>query len=547
MHQAAYLIALFALGSQLLALARDRLLAGTFGAGHALDLYYAAFRLPDLLFATVASLLSLYALLPVLSRMEAEDARRVRSLLEHMLVYFFVAMSVISGVAFVLAPQLLQLLVPGVASGSSADTLVLLTRVLLLQPILLGASNILANLTQLRNRFLLYSVSPLLYNLGIIAGIVWLYPTMGLPGVVWGVVLGAGLHLLLQVPFFIGERGGGRVSWRESWTALLEVLRLSIPRTLSLSANQISLAVLVALASFLSAGSIAVFTLAWNLAAVPLTIIGVSYSVAAFPTLARLFAGGDRPTFVKHLETALRHIIFWAVPATVFIIVLRAQLVRAILGSGEFDWIATRLTAAALALLAVSLVAQAVSLLIARGYYAAGDSRKPFMFGLLDVAVSVSAAVVLVGAFHTSEFWRYFLEAALRVADIPGTTVLMLALALTLGSIARFVVGWVYIKRDFSLKPALTKLIFQTFSASVIGGTFAYWILAVVGSHIDINTTLGILLQGGAAGVLGLAVTTVMLWLLGNQEIREMVALARHRIAPEPSPVVIEPTDVQSH
>jgi len=547
MHQAAYLIALFALGSQLLALARDRLLAGTFGAGHSLDLYYAAFRLPDLLFATVASLLSLYALLPILSRMEADDASRVRSLLEHMLVYFFVAMAVISGIAFVFTPQLLQLLVPGIATGPSAGTLELLTRILLLQPILLGASNILANLTQLRNRFLLYSVSPLLYNLGIIAGIVWLYPTMGLSGVVWGVVIGAALHLLLQVPFFIGERGGGRVSWRESWESLWQVLRLSVPRTLSLSANQISLAVLVALASLLSAGSIAVFTLAWNLAAVPLTIIGVSYSVAAFPTLSRLFAGGDRDTFVKHLETALRHIIFWAVPATVFIIVLRAQLVRAILGSGEFDWTATRLTAAALALLAVSLVAQAVSLLIARGYYAAGDSKKPFMFGLLDVVVSVGAAVVLVGAFHTSEFWRYFLEAALRVADIPGTTVLMLALALTLGSIARFVVGWMYIKRDFDLKPALTKLIFQTFSASVIGGAVAYWILAVVGNHIDINTTLGILLQGGAAGVLGLVVTAAMLWLLGNQEIREMVALARHRIAPEPSPVVIEPTDVQSH
>jgi peptidoglycan biosynthesis protein MviN/MurJ (putative lipid II flippase) len=123
----------------------------------------------------------------------------------------------------------------------------------------------------------------------------------------------------------------------------------------------------------------------------------------------------------------------------------------------------------------------------------------------------------------------------------------MLALALTLGSLARFIVGWLYIKRDFKLKPALAKLIFQTFSASVIGAAVAYWVLAVVGSHIDINTTLGVVFQGAVAGILGLIVTGIMLWLLGNQEIREMVALVRRRVVPEPIPVIIEPTDVQSN
>ncbi|HEY6018719.1 MAG TPA: lipid II flippase MurJ, partial [Candidatus Paceibacterota bacterium] len=487
------------------------------------------------------------ALLPVLSRFEAQDQRRVRSLLEHMLVYFFVAMIAISGVAFVFAPKLLQLLVPGIAASSSFGALLLLTRVLLLQPILLGASNIVANLTQLRHRFLLYSISPLLYNLGIIAGIIWLYPVIGLRGVVWGVVLGACLHLLVQLPFFFSEKGGGNVSWRESWRALVEVLRLSIPRTLSLAANQISLAVLVALASFLSAGSIAVFTLAWNLQAVPLTIIGVSYSVAAFPTLSRLFAGGENSAFVRHLETAVRHIVFWSVPATVFIIVLRAQLVRTILGAGAFDWTATRLTAAALALCVVSLLAQSLSLLIARAYYAAGDSKKPFMFGLVDVIVSVTSALVLVNTFHTSQFWRYFLESLLRVADIPGTTVLMLALAMALGSIAEFAVGWVYIKRDFALKPQLIKLFFETFSASVIGAAVAYWVLAVVGTHLDIDTALGVMLQGGLAGALGLIVTGGMLWLLNNQELREALGSLHQRLQPQTSPVVLEPTDVQSN
>src|SRR6185369_665751 len=116
MHQAAYLLASFALGSQLLALLRDRLLAGTFGAGHELDLYYAAFRIPDLLFATVASLLSLYALLPVISRLEAKGQSLV-PFIEHMLLYFFTAMAVVSGIVFVFVPEILHVLLPGLSGG----------------------------------------------------------------------------------------------------------------------------------------------------------------------------------------------------------------------------------------------------------------------------------------------------------------------------------------------------------------------------------------------------------------------------------------------
>src|SRR3989338_8854098 len=312
MHQAAYLLALFALLSQLLALVRDRLLAASFGAGPTLDVYYAAFRVPDLLFATVASLLSLYALLPVLSKLEEEGGGRTAAFIGRTLGMFFAAMAVIAGV--------------------------------LLQPILLGASNILASLTQLRHRFLLYSVSPLLYNVGIIIGIIALYPRLGVAGLAWGVVLGALMHVGLQVPFYTRERAqaAAPMPLGEAWRKTRAVLALSLPRTAALGAGQLSLLALTFMASFLAAGSIAVFTFAFNLFSVPLAIIGVSYSVAAFPTLSRLHAAGEHSEFLRHIEAALRHMLFWTIPATVFVIVLRAQLVRTILGSGAFDWEATR-------------------------------------------------------------------------------------------------------------------------------------------------------------------------------------------------------------
>lgn len=545
MHEAAYLLALFALLSQLLALVRDRLLAGTFGAGHTLDLYYAAFRVPDFLFATVASLLSLYALLPVLSRLEREHPDFVGSFLRRTLLAFFVAMAAVSGVAFIFAPQLVALAVPGIAAASM-PALVMLTRILLLQPILLGASNILANLTQLRHRFLLYSISPLLYNLGIIIGVVFLYPRFGVVGLGFGVVMGAVLHMGVQLPFFLGERGKEILPWRRFFPLIREVLLLSVPRTLSLSAGQISLLCIVAIASLLSAGSISVFSFAWNLQAVPLTIIGVSYSVAAFPTLSRLFAGGEHSVFAEHIESALRHMIFWSVPATALIIVLRAHIVRAILGAGAFDWSATRLTAALLALFILSLLAQSGSLLIARAYYAAGRTLRPFLWGLIDVAVSVASAAALVVLFQHSEFFRALVESLLRVEDVPGTAVLMLALGITLGSIARFVVGFTFFVRDFKLAfRGLGRLLFESSSAAIVGAAAAYGMLRLFGPLLDTTTAVGILVQGAAAGITGLAATALILALLRNTELKEVIGALRRRLK-DTGAIAVEPTDLSA-
>ena len=541
MHQAAYVLAAFALGSQLLALLRDRLLAATFGASHTLDIYYAAFRIPDTLFATVASLLSLYALMPALSRLDRHSEGYMVSFLRQSLLVFFVAMGGLALVLWVLAPWIMPLVAPGI----SDPHLILLVRILLLQPIFLGASNILASLTQLRHRFFLYSLSPVLYNLGIIFGVVVLYPHFGIAGLGWGVVFGAMLHVLIQVPSFLEEK---KVTLPQPlfWKEFRFVVGLSIPRTLALAANQFSLLALTAIASLLSTGTIAIFTLAYNLQAVPLTVIGISYSVAAFPTLARLHAAGKQSEFAEYLETALRHVFFWSIPATIFTIVMRAQLVRVILGAGAFDWSATRLTAAALALFILSLAAQSATLLISRAYFAIGDSRKPLYWGVIDVVVSIIAAVLFIGLFHESLFVRAFLESLLRVADVPGTTVLMISAAYALGAITEFAVGMVVFMRDFHLSfRRFGALCFQSFGASIIGAEVTYLILAATGAAGTIDTTLVLIVQGLVAGIAGLLVAAIILLLLKNKELAEALTAARQRFGPK-TVVPIEITDVSS-
>ena len=199
LHQAAYILALFAFGSQMLALVRDRLLAHSFGAGVELDLYYAAFRIPDLLYVLFVSILSVYVLLPFVTGARTEKGDQAgAAILGQLFSFFLMAYLLLAAALFVFAPWLVEVFFPGFAA--EASTLVLLLRILLLQPFLLGVSSLFGVVTQLSHRFVLYAVSPLLYNIGIIFGITVLYPMLGMPGLVVGVVLGALGHLLVQMP-----------------------------------------------------------------------------------------------------------------------------------------------------------------------------------------------------------------------------------------------------------------------------------------------------------------------------------------------------------
>jgi putative peptidoglycan lipid II flippase len=183
LHQAAYVLALFALASQILAIVRDRLLAHQFGAGPELDMYYAAFRIPDLLYVLFASVLSVYVLLPFVSRARTVNDAAGRDILSQMVTFFVLCYGVIALVAGVTAPVLIAWLFPGFTSEAVVQV-TLLMRILLIQPFLLGLSSLLGVVTQIQHRFVIYALSPVLYNVGIIIGAVFLYPRYGLPGLV---------------------------------------------------------------------------------------------------------------------------------------------------------------------------------------------------------------------------------------------------------------------------------------------------------------------------------------------------------------------------
>ena len=368
---------------------RDRLFAHTFGAGAELDIYYAAFRIPDFLFVAVGALVSVYILIPELAKRGDEEQKRY---IDTVVVGFSLLAVFSSFLAAIFAPAILEMLFPSLVEGGYKETLTALTRIMLLQPILLGLSNILAAVTQVRARYGLYALSPILYNIGIIVGVLVLYPLWGLTGLAWGVVFGALLHFGIQLPSILSDGFFHKLPTSIDIAALVRTASISIPRALTLSLNQVAFIGLVALAATLSPGSVAIFMFAYNLNSVPLAVVGASYSVAAFPTLAAAFSTGRREEFVGHVAIAARHVIFWSLPLIALIIVLRAHIVRVVLGSGAFDWTDTRLTAAALAIFSLALLAQGLMLLLVRGYYAAGRTLAPFI-----VSLASTAGVVILG------------------------------------------------------------------------------------------------------------------------------------------------------
>lgn len=530
LHEAAYLLAFFAFLSQVLALVRDKLLAYTFGASHLLDVYYAAFRIPDLIFVTIASIVSASVLVPFFIERYEKDEDHGKGFIDNVFSAFFLAIVLVSILAFVLVPYIIPILLPGFKGDPFFPDLVIATRILLLSPFFLGLSNFFSSITQMHKRFLIYAVSPLFYNLGIIIGITVLYPMFGLNGIIIGVVIGAACHMAIQIPFIVHKRMFPIVKFSINIASIRRVVLLSLPRTVTLSANQLASFFLVALASLMAGGSISVFNLAFNLQSVPLTIVGVSYSSAVFPTLSRFFSNGERENFLKQMVISARHIIFWSAPIMILFIILRAQIVRVIYGAGNFDWSDTRLTAAVLALFTISVIGQSLILLFVRAYYAEGSTQRPLIINIISALIIMILGYVLDKAFFLYPLFRDFLESLLRIEGQHGTSVIVLPLAYSIGVLLNTLFHWVMFERDYrGFTRNVIHNLFQSLGASLIMGYATYHALNVFSPIFGLTTVAGVFLQGLCAGLIGIVVWVLMLILLKNAEIREVWNTLHHK------------------
>lgn len=497
---AAFIIAVSGFASRFLGLFRDRVLASQFGAGDTLDAYYAAFRIPDLLYNLLILGALSAAFIPVftglISNNKEEDGWELVSGMMNIIIFILI---ISAAVMAIFAPFIIRLITPGF-SGEKMQLTVILTRIMFLSPVFLGISAIFGGVLVSLKKFLIYSIAPIMYNLGIIVGALFFVKLMGPAGLALGVILGALLHMLIQYPAvkFSGFKFKPILFGAFKNEHIKKIIRLMIPRTMGIAVSQINLLVITIFASTLASGSLAVFNFANNIQSFPLGIFGVSFAVAVFPTLSACASRGTTEKFVENFSKTFRKIIFFIIPLSVLILLLRAQLVRVILGSGHFNWEDTVLTFETLGFLTISLFAQCLIPLLARAFYAIHNTKTPFYVALASEAVNIILVIMLIKNYAISG-----LAIAFSAASILNMALLFAILRKKIG----------YLDEKNILASSSKVLL-----ASTVAGLVVQILKHAISQFANIDTFIGIFAQLTISGGIGIIVFLLMSWIFKIEE-----------------------------
>jgi len=487
--------------SNILGLLRDRFLTKNIPTFD-LDIYYASFRIPDLVFNFLVLGAITSAFIPVfsdyLSKKEDGEAWRVTNLLVNIAFVF----TLISGIAlYFLMPMAIKMVVPSF-DETRFNEVVKYSRILMLTPVFFSLSYILGGVLNCYKRFFAYSLAPLIYNASIIVG-AFLAPTFGLKGVVYCVVGGSMLHALVQLPAAIrlGFKYKPVLDFKDK--AIRRIIILMLPRTISMGAGQIMLLVFTAIASSLKSGSITAFNLANNIQTVPTVILGTSFATAVFPTLAQTISRGDMAKFSFYLNRALRSIAFLLIPSTVIFILLRAQIVRLILGSGKFGWDDTKLTAMTLGFFALSLIAQGIIPLLSRAFYALKNTKTPMYISIVTVLISVGLAFIFSKRFE-----------AYPVAG--------LALAFSIGNFINAGLLLLLLKQSYSrvLAKDLILGLVKTILLSLVMAIIVWSVMHLMANVVDMNRFSGIFIQTLVSAGSGVLAYILLNYIFDSDELK---------------------------
>ena len=452
-NKAAFVVASTSFLSALLGLFRDRLLAGRFGAGDELDIYYTAFRIPDFLTMVLIMGAISAAITPIFSQHLVRSREQAWRFLANLLNLFLFILMVASLILIIFVPQLIQLIAPGFSSEKKELT-ILLTRIMFLSPFLLGIGNILSSVLCVFRRFLIASLTPIVYNFGIIFGILFFVPIMGLKGLAWGVVFGGVLYVLIQLPalFKLGFNPQKIFNFRDE--SFKKVVKLSIPRAIGLAASQINLVVMTAIASTLASGNIAIFSLADNLSRPLLTFVGISFSTAAFPSLALAFSKQNKDKFFQIFSETFSKIIYFILPLSFLLLILSDFAVRIILKVRKFSLIDSHLTAACLGMFALGLFAQSLVLLLAKVFYAVQNTKIPAIASIVTMLVNIPLALLFVRLFSFQNPFQEIFIKFLNLQNLKNISIIGLPLAFSISAIIQFFILFILFhqkKRNFFL------------------------------------------------------------------------------------------------
>lgn len=509
----AVMIGVTSIISRLLGVYRERLFASLFGASSQLDAYIAAFRIPDTIFNLIVVGAVSSAFIPLfteyLVKKNPSLAFRLANNLQTVLVLGLIGVGVI---IYFIAPYLMPILGPGMDEATRQLTLNL-TRLMLLSPVFFGISNIASGILNSYKKFFVYSLTPIVYNIGIIVGTVLLVPYWGIYGVAVGVIAGSLFHWVIQVPGII------KLGFRYRWLidlkdrALLQVLKLMAPRTLGLAVYQLNIFVNISVATLVSVGAVSIYNYANNIQSLLYGVIGVSLSTTAFPILAAAASSQDRQEYTSTLSRTIRQILFLIIPTSILMLVLRAQIVRLFLGTGQFDWEATVLTASTLGYFVIGLFAQSLVPLLAKAFYAMQNTWIPVVVSVVSVALNIALDFFLYPSMGVAG-----IALATSVSSFVNMIVLLIVLHVKFGSLEDNKI----VKSTLKVIVASVVMVLVVQGLAIDHGSTMLNIIpgikGLVASWVNMQTFWGVLVQTLAAGLIGGGIFLLIGWLLKIEE-----------------------------
>ena len=517
---AALLVAFSTFLSALLGLLRDRLLAGTFGAGETLDIYFAAFRIPDLIQAILVAGGISATFLPIFSEELKKSKEKAFAFANNLLNSSLLLLIIVCLLFGFLAPWILRLVTPGF-NAEQIRQVTILTRIMFFSPILFGLSAIFSGVLQYFDRFLVYSLAPIFYNIGIILGILFFLPIFGVYGLGLGVIIGALFHFLIQA---FGARSAGyyyRPILNFKNYRLKKVLNLMSASSIGAFFVQLNLILAVALSSTLLPGAISIFTFANNLQGLPIGLIGIPFSVAVFPILSRTWAAKNKKDFAKNFFSALSQILFLVIPSSCLVFLLRAQIVRIVLGTGLWGWRETRLTAACLGIFSISILASSLVIFLRKSFYSIQEAKMPTFLEAVSFILNIGFSFLFLSFFQPSGWLRELVASFLKIQDMKDIAVIAFPLALSFSAVIQAILLFLaFVPRIGTKELAILFSSFKKILAlTFLMGTGVWLTLRLMGTIFPLQTFWQIFLQAVIAFLVGVSIYVGGAFIFDLQEI----------------------------
>ncbi|MFA5368969.1 MAG: murein biosynthesis integral membrane protein MurJ [Candidatus Paceibacterota bacterium] len=491
---AAFVMIIAVLMSRFLGLIRDRLLAGTFGASIDLDIYYAAFRMPDLIYSIIFAGGIIVSFLPIFSEYQKKNKEDSWKISNSILNLFAILYGIFFVIFFFVSPDFISALIGNFSLEYQAKA-VGLTRLIFVAVFFFGLSSIFSTILNYFNRFVAYSLAPAFYNLGIILGTIFLSPYFGIYGAGIGVVVGAFLHFAIQVPVAIkcGYKYEFILNLRHP--GISNFFKLVIPRIVASSSSQVNFLAATFFASLVGVGAISVFNLSYNLSYFPIGILGVSFATAIFPLLSKLWAAQEKQEFYTKFRQTFLEILYVAFPVGILIFILRNQIVEIIYRTGKFDQSAVAITAACLGLYFISIFTQCLVPILLRGFFSIKDTLTPTLIAIVYVITNVFLFfpfIVLFGGnpyfsfeffgqqlaftvpafIHANNFLINATKSIFEISSIDNFPLLGLVLIFNLASLMEFSLLFIFLRKkvgDFGVKKIIVSFLKILASTAIMG------------------------------------------------------------------------------